>query len=274
MREGPVGFRHPVRVVLLLNGLALALRGEDHLGGEPLGHVLLAPGAAELDQPAHAEGSAPLGPDFDRHLVRGATHAPRLHFQRRLHVRQRLLEHVHAGLAGALLDQVHRPVEHALRERLLAPLHEVVQELGDGLAVVARIGRDGPADRFLSPAHDAAALGRLAPYLERDCLRSFTPAASSVPRMMWYRIPGRSLTRPPRIITIECSWRLWPTPGMYEVTSRPLVSRTRATLRRAEFGFLGVVVSTRMQTPRFCGAPRRAGVFTLAFGAVRPLRTS
>jgi len=29
---------------------------------------------------------------------------------------------------------------------------------------------------------------------------------------------------------------------MYDVTSRPLVSRTRATLRRAEFGFFGVVV--------------------------------
>jgi hypothetical protein len=29
-----------------------------------------------------------------------------------------------------------------------------------------------------------------------------------------------------------------------------------------------------VQTPRFCGAPRRAGVFTFAFGAVRPFRTS
>jgi hypothetical protein len=29
---------------------------------------------------------------------------------------------------------------------------------------------------------------------------------------------------------------------MYEVTSIPLVSRTLATLRNAEFGFLGVVV--------------------------------
>jgi len=29
---------------------------------------------------------------------------------------------------------------------------------------------------------------------------------------------------------------------MYAVTSNPFVSRTRATLRSAEFGFLGVVV--------------------------------
>src|SRR5947207_13649459 len=45
-------------------------------------------------------------------------------------------------------------------------------------------------------------------------------------------MPGRSFTRPPRIITIECSCKLWPTPGMYDVTSSPFVSRTRATLRR------------------------------------------
>ena len=54
----------------------------------------------------------------------------------------------------------------------------------------------------------------------------------------------------------------------------PFVSRTRATLRSAEFGFFGVVVYTRVQTPRFCGAPRSAGVFVFAFGAWRPFRTS
>src|SRR5262244_1296593 len=61
---------------------------------------------------------------------------------------------------------------------------------------------------------------------------------------------------------------------MYDVTSIRLVSRTRATLRSAEFGFFGVVVYTRVQTPRFWGAPRSAGVFVFCAGAVRPLRTS
>src|SRR5215207_5434902 len=54
----------------------------------------------------------------------------------------------------------------------------------------------------------------------------------------------------------------------------PLESRTRATLRRAEFGFLGVWVKTRVQTPRRWGAPRRAGVFALVVLLERPLRTS
>ena len=33
-------------------------------------------------------------------------------------------------------------------------------------------------------------------------------------------------------------------PGMYDVTSAPLVRRTRAILRKAEFGFFGVIVRT------------------------------
>src|SRR3954452_19936775 len=54
----------------------------------------------------------------------------------------------------------------------------------------------------------------------------------------------------------------------------PLVRRTRATLRRAEFGFLGVFVYTRVHTPRRWGAPFRAAVLPLAGFDSRPLRTS
>src|SRR6188472_1318890 len=61
---------------------------------------------------------------------------------------------------------------------------------------------------------------------------------------------------------------------MYAVTSMPLVRRTRATLRRAEFGFLGVVVYTRVHTPRRCGEPLRAGVLAFVALSCRPLRTS
>src|SRR3954471_12960615 len=92
--------------------------------------------------------------------------------------------------------------------------------------------------------------------------------------MILYRTPGRSFTRPPRTSTIECSCRLWPTPGMEAVTSMPLVRRTRATLRSAEFGFFGVVVYTRVQTPRRWGEPFNAGVLVFSTLSSRPLRTS
>src|SRR4051795_4753515 len=70
---------------------------------------------------------------------------------------------------------------------------------------------------------------------------------------------------------------------MYAVTSIPFVSRTRATLRSAEFGFFGVVVYTRVQTPRRCGAATfflrplpdlSPGVDSFLDFGVRPLRTS
>jgi len=52
------------------------------------------------------------------------------------------------------------------------------------------------------------------------------------------------------------------------------VKRTRATLRSAEFGFLGVWVYTRMHTPRFSGQPINAGDFVLTRTCSRPIRTS
>jgi hypothetical protein len=61
------------------------------------------------------------------------------------------------------------------------------------------------------------------------------------------------------------------------------VMRTRATLRRAEFGFFGVVVYTRVQTPRRWGAATlrlrplpdfRPGVASFFLGGLRPIRTS
>src|SRR5690348_6405285 len=57
------------------------------------------------------------------------------------------------------------------------------------------------------------------------------------------------------------------------MTSKPLVRRTRATLRRAEFGFFGVVVYTRVHTPRRWGEPLSAGVLVLPTLSWRPLRT-
>src|SRR5260221_7535495 len=54
----------------------------------------------------------------------------------------------------------------------------------------------------------------------------------------------------------------------------PLVSRTRATLRNAEFGFFGVWVNTRTQTPRFCGLFCSAGLLVLVTIFLRPSRTS
>jgi hypothetical protein len=50
---------------------------------------------------------------------------------------------------------------------------------------------------------------------------------------------------------------------MYAVTSTPLVKRTRAILRIAEFGFFGVFVVTLTQTPLLKGAGKNEGWFLI-----------
>lgn len=102
-------------------------------------------------------------------------------------------------------------------------------------------------------------VGFLVPYLLRAVLRLGTPPKSSPPRTRWYLTPGKSCTRPPLTRTTECSWILWPSPGIYAVTVFPVVSLTRATLRTAEFGFFGFCVPTLTQTPFLCGQACRFG---------------
>jgi hypothetical protein len=61
---------------------------------------------------------------------------------------------------------------------------------------------------------------------------------------------------------------------MYEMISKPLVRRTLATLRNAEFGFFGVVVYTRVHTPRRWGEFCIAGDLDFVASTWRPWRTS
>jgi len=44
-----------------------------------------------------------------------------------------------------------------------------------------------------------------------------------------------------------------PSPGIYAVTSLPLLNRTFAVLRSPEFGFFGFVMPTRIHTPFISG---------------------
>ena len=63
-------------------------------------------------------------------------------------------------------------------------------------------------------------------------------------------------------------------PGIYTVTSMPFLSRTRATLRKAEFGFFGVIVYTRVHVPDAWGQLFNAGDFVFDTRAFRQLRTN
>src|SRR5947209_13656795 len=194
VREGLVGLRHLVGVLALLHRVAAVVRGIHDLGGQLLRHGLLAALLGVGDQPAHAQRQAAVLPHFHRDLVGGAAHAAGLHLEHRLHVVQRLLEDLERLVLGALGDDVEGAVADLLGDGLLALAHQVVHELGDQAVLELGVRQDlallddattGHGFNLPKSECEKNQLGRLAPYLERDCLRPCTPTESSVPRMMW-----------------------------------------------------------------------------------------
>src|SRR5262249_38426889 len=124
VREGLVGLRHLVRVVLLLHCVAAALGGIDELSGQALAHRLFTALTRVRYDPAHRQGDAPLRPDFDRNLVGCAADSTALHLELRLHVVESLTEDLHRILLEALADDIERAVEDALGDGLLAVEHQ------------------------------------------------------------------------------------------------------------------------------------------------------
>src|SRR5215207_9841517 len=77
--ERSVALGHLLQIVLALDRGAEAVAGVHQLGGQPLGHRLLAALAGVPDDPPDREGRGPPGPNLDRHLVRCAADPAALH---------------------------------------------------------------------------------------------------------------------------------------------------------------------------------------------------
>src|SRR6476659_6800731 len=120
MREGLVGLRHAIHVVLALERPTLLVDGVQDLGGEPLDHLALAALPSERDDPADGQRAGTAGRHLDRHLVVGAADAARAHLERWRDRLDGLLQHFERGPAGALFDARERAVDDLLGGRLLA----------------------------------------------------------------------------------------------------------------------------------------------------------
>src|SRR5436309_7337780 len=143
MRKRLVRFGHPVRVLALFHRAAAQVRGVEKLVRQPLLHRLaVAAGAGIADQPADAERQAPVRVHFDRHLIIRSADAPRLHFETRLDVVDRLLEHLQRIVAGLVLDDVEALIDDPLGGAALAVTHHAVDELADQRALIDRIRQD------------------------------------------------------------------------------------------------------------------------------------
>src|SRR5207245_2457067 len=102
VREGFVRLRHPVDVVLALEGAALLVEGVENLGRELLDHSLLAAIAREVHEPADRERARAALRHLDGHLVVRAADAPALHLEHRRHRLDGLLQHFDGRLARLL----------------------------------------------------------------------------------------------------------------------------------------------------------------------------
>src|ERR1019366_1253049 len=224
--ERLVGFSHAMRVFTLAYRGAAILRGLHQFGRKAMRHGFLAARGGGFDDPPHGERLTAVGAYFDGHLIGGAAYPTGLDLDHGFHVIQRLLQHrdgLAAGATALFADGIDCAIDDLLGGGLLTALHHHVDEFGQHIVPELRIGKDGAMGGCCSAGHGNLLFiirracyffGRLAPYLERPCRRSLTPAQSSAPRTVWYRTPGRSLTRPPRISTTECSCKLCPSPPM------------------------------------------------------------
>src|SRR5689334_16505343 len=120
VREGLVRLGHLVRVLAPLHCGTQTVARVEQLVHQALGHRLLAPGAAVLDQPAQAQRGAPRGAHLDRDLVGRTTDAAAADLEGRLDVVQGALERddrVGVGLGAAALEGA---VDDRLGDRALA----------------------------------------------------------------------------------------------------------------------------------------------------------
>src|SRR5215210_180801 len=179
VREGLVGLRHPVDVVLLLERAALGVDRVHHLARDLLLHPLLAPVARELDEPADRERARAALRHLDGHLVVRAADAAGTDLEHRRDGLHGRLERLDGRLPRLLGDDRERVVDEPLRRRALAVEHDGVDELRDELRRVDRVGLElARGDVGAAGHHDF-----FAPYFERPCLRSETPAVSSAARI-------------------------------------------------------------------------------------------
>ncbi len=128
----------------LLDRRTAIVRCVEQLAGETLFHGVLGPTTRRADQPADRERLAAIRADFNRHLIGGATDAARPNLDRRADIAQRVVEHAQRVLAGPLLDAVERPIDDAFGGRLLARIHQAVDELREDHIAELGVRQDLP----------------------------------------------------------------------------------------------------------------------------------
>src|SRR3989339_1192033 len=190
-----VSIGHAVRILAFFHSSATVVVGIGKFTGQFVSHGFSRSFLGEVDQPANSQSVSSLRTNLNRHLIGGTTNPTRFHLKPGTNLLHSFFKHHNRiGLSNAGLDHIHGAVENATGDALLATLHQGVDKLRNQHTIKTGV-RLNPTPCYksfsrhlknsLSHSKQTAYLGRLAPYLERPCLRLATPSVSKVPRIIW-----------------------------------------------------------------------------------------
>ena len=131
-----------MRILALLHRAAEIIYRVKDLTREAFAHGLLVAGAGIPGNPAQAERLTALGADFHRHLVGSAADTAGLYLKARHDIFHCLVEHFERIAPGLLTDNIESTIYDLLRHTLLAVKHDRVDQLGDKLGIVKRVGQN------------------------------------------------------------------------------------------------------------------------------------
>ena len=88
-----IGIRHPMRIFLLLYGVAAVIGRLEQFRRQPIGHRFFSPTAGVGYDPANRQGTAPFLVNFNRNLIGGSSDTTRLNFDGGPDIIDRALEY-------------------------------------------------------------------------------------------------------------------------------------------------------------------------------------
>src|SRR5690606_20592517 len=153
MAECLVGLCHLVSVLTLLHCPTPAFGGVHELTGQAQIHRLLATLLGGFTQPAHGKGQAAHRAHFNRHLIVRATYTAAFHFNDRLDVVNRGVEHLDGLFASFSLNLVEGAVDNTFGDGLFARQHNNVHEFGELYAAKFGIGENFTLGNFATTRH-------------------------------------------------------------------------------------------------------------------------
>jgi hypothetical protein len=152
--EGAVGLSHLMNVVAFPNRAALVVGGVLDFVGEGDVHWSAFAVASVVDQPAHGERLGAFRGDFKRDLVGGTTDAAGFHLDAGLGIFDGTGDDFERiDRIDALVGAIDGGIDNPLRERALAGMHHLADEVTDERAVVAGVATVGLGKDSLAAWH-------------------------------------------------------------------------------------------------------------------------